>query len=223
MISNKQTIRTMAPPTTGRARRTRRWLGLGASAALLAGAGLATAAIVNVNGMAVLVAPPATVLPGLNQAPVIQSFDELQNIVLPVDLPFDARGTNPPTELRSEDDLKPGKIPAGTCVSSHYLHFDPSGAANATGGVVFDGPILGVAVMPDTLDATNPLGWPWTSYPADADAGTCLVGTSQCGLELNGQDVLRVGVDRVELSGVAGNPGDRVRVITAGDCRCTHR
>ncbi len=206
----------------GRGWRTRRWLALGGPALLLASAGLAAAAISNVVGMAAQVAPPATVLPAANQGAVIQAFNELQNVILPVDLPVDARGTNPPTELRNEQDLRPGKIPAGTCVSSHYLHFDPAAAAAVTGGVAFDGPILGVAVMPDTLDATNPLGWPWTSYPADANAGSCAVGANHCGLELTGQDLLRVGIDRVELSAFAANPGDRIRVITAGDCRCNN-
>ena len=103
-------------------------------------------------------------------------------------------------------------------MSSHYLHFDPIGAGNVSGGAAFSAPILGVAVLPDTLDATNVLGWPWTSYPPDADAGTCLVGANQCGLELTGQDLLEVGVNKVRLTAFAMDPGDRVRVITAGCC-----
>ncbi len=199
----------------------RRWLSIPALAAVLLTTGAAIAAITAVGGMAVQVAPPATVLPGLNMGPAIQAFDELQNVVLPVDLAVDARGTNPPTLLDSEDDVSPGKIPAGTCVSSHYIHYDPNGAGAATGGVEFDGPILGVAVLPDTLDATNVLGWPWTTYPADADAGTCLVGANTCAPELTGAaDVVRVGMRRVEVDFSAGNPGDRVRVITRGDCHC---
>jgi hypothetical protein len=200
----------------------RRWVSIPSLAALTLTAGAAVAAITAVNGMAVQVAPPATVLPGLNMGPAIQAFDELQNVLLPVDLPIDARGTNPFTEIDSEDDLNPGKIPAGTCVSSHYIHYDPNGAGGAIGGVEFDGPILGVAVLPATLDATNVLGWPWTAYPADADAGTCLVVGATCAPEFTGPDVVRVGLQRVEVDFSAGNPGDRVRVITRGccDCRC---
>jgi hypothetical protein len=155
--------------------------------------------------------------------PTIQAFDELQNIVLPVDLPFDARGTSPFTEIRSEHDLNPGKIPAGTCVSSHYMHYDPAGAGAAIGGVEFDGPILGVAVLPDTLNATNVLGWPWTNYPVDADAGTCLVGASTCAPEFTGADIVRVGLNRVQVDWSAAMPGDRIRVITRGNCDCHSR
>ena len=203
-------------------RDSRRWLSIPSLTAMLLTAGAAVAAISAVNGMAVQVAPPATVLPGLNMGPTIQAFDELQNVLLPVDLPMDTRGTNPTTEIRGEDDLNPGKIPAGTCVSSHYIHYDPNGAGAAIGGVEFDAPILGVAVLPGTLDATNVLGWPWTNYPPDADAGTCLVGANTCAPELTGADVVRVGLRRVEVDFTAGNPGDRIRVITRGccDCRC---
>jgi hypothetical protein len=203
--------------------RSRRWLSIPSLTAMMLTAGAAVAAITAVNGMAMQVAPPATVLPGLNMGPAIQAFDELQNVMLPVALLVDARGTNPLTEIRSEGDLNPGKIPAGTCVNSHYIHYDPNGAGAAIGGVEFDGPILGVAVLPATLDATNVLGWPWTNYPADADAGTCLLAGNTCAPEFTGADVVRVGLRRVEVDFTAGNPGDRIRVITRGCCDCSCR
>ena len=50
----------------------------------------------------------ASALTGANQGPDIQAFDELQGVRLPAPLPVDARGTSPPTDIRTQ------ASPAGT-------------------------------------------------------------------------------------------------------------
>jgi hypothetical protein len=187
----------------------------------LAVAGVALGHITNVVGMVVYFAnPPPSVLPGgPPMGPNIHAFDELQDIVLPVPLPVDARPVpGQVKEIKAPGDLNPGVIPAGTCVSSHYFHLDTVNLNTATGGAAFDGPILGIALLPAALNATNVLGWPWTAYPPNAAGGTCVNGAAQCGLELTAQDVLRFGQNMIEMSFETLDPGDRIRVITRGCC-----
>jgi hypothetical protein len=189
----------------------RLWL---VSALVVATTGTAGAAIVNVALMAVQIAPPASVVPGMGGGPNIQAFNELQDVVLPFAVPVDAR---PGDFVETPADVNPGTIPWGTCVRSHYLRYDPVMAANAQGRVRFDREILGVALLPASLNATNILGWPGTNYPPNAGGGVCSVGGNTCGMELPG-DRLRVGLFAVEVDFTALDPGDRIRVITKGCC-----
>lgn len=179
----------------------------------------AAAFIVNVAPAVVKIPAPASVLPGALVGPDIRAFDERQDVLLTAPLFVDHQG---PTPVNQPSDLKPGWIPAGTCIRSHYVHYDPAGAASAAGGMQLEGNIVGVIVRPPTLDASNYLGAFNTTYPPNAGAGACLVGTNQCGLEItvptqdsfviSSPDVLRVSL-------TAGNPGDRMRVITKS-CGC---
>ena len=111
----------------------------------------------------------------------------------------------------------------GTCIRSHYIHFDPAvPAATATGGVQLEGNIVGVIVRPPQLDASNFLGAFNTIYPPNAGAGACAVGTNQCGLEITAppQDSFVISnPDVLRMTLTAGNPGDRMRVITKS-CGC---
>jgi hypothetical protein len=62
--------------------------------------------------------------------------------------------------------LTPGDIAVGTTVSSYMLHSDPvSGAWTYTGGITFQGDILGVILLTNTLGASDDaLGHPGTLY-----------------------------------------------------------
>ena len=133
-------------------------VGLSVSATLTA-----NATITNLAGSAVEIGAPASVMPGDLIAPSIYVFDEQQNRNLPQDVPVDVI---PPSRVKNPGDLAANAmIPQGTCVSSHYLQFEPGGAAatTVTGGAEFDQDILGVAVLQATLDATNLLRHPLTT------------------------------------------------------------
>jgi hypothetical protein len=197
-----------------------RWL---MAAALLvavsATAGTAAAFIVNVAPAVVkMPGAPASVLPGALVGPDIRAFDERQDVLLTAPLFVDHQG---PTPVNQPSDLKPGWIPAGTCVRSHYVHYDPVGTATATGGMQLEGDIVGVIVRPPTLDATNFLGAFNTVYPPNAAAGVC-AGASQCGVEITSppQDSFVISSpDVLRMTLTASNPGDRMRVITKS-CGC---
>jgi hypothetical protein len=185
-----------------------RWASLPAIICL---AGSAAAFIVNVAGMAVFIAPPPSVKPGALIDPDILAFNERPNVFLPVDITVDVP---PGTEVDDPNDLNPFVIPRGTCIKSHYIHYQPNATAVANGAVFFDSPILGVAVLQSSLDATNFLGAiPPTDYPV---ALQCAGVGVDCGLELPG-DLLRVNAQSVQVEFLAHDPGDRIRVITMGN------
>jgi hypothetical protein len=195
-------------PTRRTPNRPRLWGALALGTTLLAGS--AGAFITATGGMAVQIAPPASVKPGALLSPNILAFDELQNFLTPVDIVLDASSG---AELKNPEDVKPVVIPRGTCLSSHYVHYQPAVDSSATGRVRFNRPIVGVALLQATLDATNVFGAPGTDYPV---APQCITAVSDCGMELN-PDVLRVGALAVEVDFSALNPGDRIRVLTEGN------
>ena len=202
-----------------RGARRRRWWALSAClAALPLGAGTARAFIVNVAPAVVEIDAPASVLPGMLQGPDIHAFDERQDVQLAAALLVDHQG---PGLVNDPGDLNPAWIPAGTCIRSHYIHYDPAGAASANGAVQFAGEIVGVILRPATLDASNGLGAAFTAYPPNAGAGACLVGGNTCGLELTvpPQDSFQIDQDVLRVNFQALNPGDRIRVITKS-CGC---
>lgn len=195
-------------------RRPRRAVTAGALALLgaISVGGVARAWIAAVQPAAVLFTPPS-VLPGNPSAPDIWAFNERQDVILPAPILLDVQPLNPGVHVPA--DLNPVWIPAGTCVSSHYLHYEDAVLSTATGGARFVRPILGVAVRQATLDATNFLGRPAVTYPTAANCNA--VAGVDCGMELLPQDELRVDANRVQVRFDAQTPGDRIRVVTAGD------
>lgn len=153
---------------------------------------------------AVIAVPaPSTVLPGQNTSNTdILAFDEQQCITLDRTLSVNAINDGevpfPPVAF---------PIAAGTEVSCHFLHFDPSGTAAAGGMATFDADILGVIVTDPDLDASDSVcGLPGTSYPT---------GTSARGAEQPGDVVIIDHSTRtVRVDWAASNPGDQMRVIT---------
>jgi hypothetical protein len=199
--------------------RRRGWAAAALLAALPLTAGTAAAFIVNVVAPVVRIPGPPSVLPGVLTGADIHAFDERQDFRLPAPLLVDHQGGNP---VRVPGDAKPAWIPAGTCIRSHYVDYDPAGVAGtASGAIQLEGEIVGVIFRPPTLDASNFLGAAFTTYPPNAAAGTCLVGANQCGLEITvpTQDTFQITGDVLRMTFVAGNPGDRLRVITKS-CAC---
>ena len=171
------------------------------------------AAIVATGGNAVQIAAPASVEPGVAPSPQIRAFNELQNEELPRDIQVDAFPVSNITDPAGL--VVNGTINQGTCVSSHYIWYDPSLVLNnAQGSVVFNNQIIGVALIQASLDDTNPLGNPATIYPITAQ---CNFGAVDCGMELN-PDTIHVDNFWVRVRFNALTPGDRVRVITRGWC-----
>jgi len=199
--------------------RRRGWAATALLAALPLSAGTAAAFIVQVAAPVVKIPGPPAVLPGVLVGADIHAFDERQDVRLAAPLLVDHQGGN---LVDSPGDANPAWIPAGTCVRSHYVDYDPAGVpGTASGSIQFEGEIVGVIFRPLTLDASNFLGAAFTAYPPTAGAGACLIGPNQCGLEITvpTQDSFQITGDVLRMTLVAGSPGDRLRVITKS-CAC---
>lgn len=120
------------------------------------------------------------------------AFDEDQNILLKEPIRVDIGGEN-------------GVIAAGSVVASHYVFFDSVAGFHA-GYVDFDAPVLGIAALPDTLDATDFL----------ANTAVNYISTNLRGLErgdyvwLDPNDPFRIWV-----AWAGSSPGDYIRVFTS--------
>lgn len=219
-LTSEANDRNAAHPVPTPRRRPRRYTMVAAALALAgvgSAAGVARAWMTAVQPAAIYFVPPS-VAPGNPTAPDIWAFDELQDVFLPVPIVLDVQPVNPGVHVPA--DLNPVVIPAGTCVSSHYVDYEDTVPSVATGGVRYLRPILGVAVRQVTLDATNFLRRPGVIYP-NAAACNAVPGVD-CGMELLPQDELRVDANRVQVRFEAQTPGDRIRVVTAGDPALCH-
>src|SRR5579884_3847298 len=209
----------------------RKWVRRSLVAALIAygvSAGVANAGISSISGQIVQISPPPSVsFDGSNGA--LESndhmfvFNERQNVTLASDLPTDISqpgtygpdcGCNP---------LTPGVIPAGTTVSSTFVHADPVGMPSKPNvlqaTIVTDSDILGIEVCgnarPDCgvngLDISDPiLGAPGTIYPTNV-FGRSMNFTTQ-------QDFLIWVVDNrtVMIQTATRDHADQIRIITKG-------
>jgi hypothetical protein len=113
------------------------------------------AAVQSTTPNMVPIAPPSSVVEGqVEDNTDVYVFDEKQSIVLSSSLTPDIGST----------------IPAGTVVSSHFVHFDAVGrfspVQTGTGSVIFDGNILGLFTTNAGLSATDAtFGATGTTYP----------------------------------------------------------
>jgi hypothetical protein len=152
-------------------------------------------------------APPPSVVPGaaFGDTTVIHSFVERRNVSFLVGFAVDL-GPDGATDV---------EILPNTCVTSHYVHYDPTLGSTARGGIHFERPILGVIMTQASLDASNDaLGLNATLYPTSVDC-VALPLNGDCGLE--SIDLIDVQRQRIDLEFHASGPGDRVRVITEGE------
>jgi len=171
------------------------------------GSSLALAAVHDVTGDVILMAPPASVVPdaAFSDDTVIHGFVEQRDLVLPALIAVD----------QAPEDL-PLTIAAGTCVNVYLLHFDAQAQSNASGRLELDTPILGVISTQLALDLTNgTLGNAATRYPTSAECQVPPPGNGNCGLEANDAIDLQPQSIAVELR--VNGPGDRVRVIARCD------
>jgi hypothetical protein len=127
------------------------------------GAASALAAITSTSGTILKIAPPASVVDGaLENDDHFFAFDEKQCVTLTSDLAVD---------------ITPGggggTIPAGTGVSSQFIHFDATGTrfVSLSGSITVDQPVLGVATSAANLDASDFLGTAGAYPTGDATRG----------------------------------------------------
>lgn len=186
----------------------------------------AAASIVSVSGQVVQIAPPTSVLFGALQSDDhMFAFDEQQNVTLAAALPVDISQPGQYGPDCGCDPLTPGSIPAGTTVSSLFVHADPVGtkspATVLTATIVTSTPILGIEVCGPAkpsvcghnygLDASDAvLGAPGTLYPT-GDFGR--------GMNFNTQNdflIWMVNPETVMIQTSTEKHVDQVRIITAG-------
>lgn len=182
-----------------------RWLGGSAAAFAGLGASLALAAVNDVTGDVILMAPPASVVPDadVGDPALIHGFVERRNFVLPALVAVDVA---PEGTLLT--------IAAGTCVNVYLLHSDAASPSSAAGAMELGTPILGVITTQLGLDATNgSLGSALTQYPTALECQGA--GNGDCGLERN--DVIDLQPQSIGVELHVNGPGDRVRVIAACD------
>ena len=121
----------------------------------------------------------------------LYAFDEDQNILLEAPVRVDIGG---------ED----GVIAEGSVVASHYVFFDSLNGIHY-GFVEFDSPILGVAALPATMDATDFL----------ANTSVTYISTDLRGLEEG--DYVWIDEEnpfRLWVYWAGSSPGDYIRVFT---------
>lgn len=167
--------------------------------------------IISTGGSAELIAAPADArLNALTSSTAVRVWNEQQLVTLTSGLTVNASLSG---LYNGPADLANSVVPAGTVISSHYVHFDsPAGtSANATGSIRFDGDIIGVICVGDSgtdrfLDASDFLS-SGTLYGDGIEAR---------GMELSNNEFFRISNDRrgIEFSMRISNPGDFIRVVT---------
>ncbi|MGH2699634.1 MAG: hypothetical protein ACRDJL_10640 [Actinomycetota bacterium] len=170
--------------------------------------------IVSTSGGIVKIAPPPSVMVGVLESDTEAfAFDEQQDVTLTDPLPVDI---TTPGVYDDSADLTPGSIPAGTTVSSHFVHADDIGGGGRSrptrieGTVVTDSDIIGISVLADNLDASDFLGAPGTVYPT---------GGQQRELNLDSADMVIEELDKrtVFIRFRILTHLDQVRIITEGE------
>ena len=185
------------------------------------GTALSYGAVIGVTGDGVIMTPNATPNTGatanfFNDTGLdrkIRAWNEQQNVELSQTIKVDLVSPN----TYNSGNYAPGNfsILAGTYVSSHLLYFDPLESATRRARFKFDQDIIGVIVEDGTGAATDKflasdfLGNPLTVYPGGH--------FNARGVEFGPEIVtLEVGLRYLEVTLAASNPGDQIRVITAG-------
>lgn len=172
----------------------------------------AGAAISSVGGQVTLIAQPLDArFNVLTNPATAYCWNEIQNFALDRTVAIDAFAPGTYNQL---GDLITANLAVGTLVRSHYIHFDVSPQSSATiqGRVRFDSSIIGVIVVNESgarhLDDSDFLGAP-TLFTH---------GNNNRGLEF-ATDAFRITIsgDTIEFDLSITQPGDFIRVLTAGD------
>ena len=184
-----------------------------AGLAVLAAAGLSTgvwASITSVSGQMTLIAPPPSVEFHELESDTTQfAFNERQCVLLGSDLKVNI---STPGTFDDTTDFTNAVIPAGTMVSSHFVHADKIGHTSPPieleGTIKTDTNVLGIIIRKALLDASDFLGAIGTVYPT---------GVNYRALNLDNQnDFVILGGDLRTVTVHTDNQAhsDQLRVIT---------
>lgn len=177
--------------------------------------GLASASIVGSSGATRIISPPSDIRNGAMESNTeVFAFSELQNVTLATDVVVNVSVPGSTPASPSDDNFSPATIPAGSLVSSYFLHCDRVGSStgnplNFLGSITFDTDVLGLIILDDGLNATHSYpGLPGTQYALDG------------ALEINRTaafDAVTLSADRrtVTFDFRDANAPDDVRIITA--------
>jgi hypothetical protein len=175
---------------------------------------IANAGILNVSGAIEVIPAPSNVRDGALESDTrIVAFAELQNVVLASDVNVNVSVPGLTPASPSDDHFSPATIPAGTGISSYFLHGDAVGSQSPPvrliGSITFDTDVLGLAFVNPRLNQGHDYpGLPGTLY---ATAGA---------MEINSTpafDSIELSADRrtVTVDFRNSNSPDDVRIITA--------
>jgi hypothetical protein len=176
---------------------------------------VARAAIQSVSGQMTIVSPPPSVEFDQLESNTTQfAFAERQCVTLGSPLPVNI---TVPGTYSTAASLTPGKIAAGTLVSSHFIHADQlegGGQVVLQGTLTTDATILGVIIRTPGLDGSDFLGAIGTLYPT---------GFNGRGVEFGQGDTvtLDAGLQAVTLLSHNRDHVDQVRVLT--ECKLPPR
>lgn len=175
-------------------------------------ASCASASILAVSGQVTQIAQPLDAqLNVITNPNTAYCWNEVQNFALDRSVAIDASSTGTYNQL---SDLITANLGVGTVVRSHYIHFDvaPQSSASIQGRVRFDSQIIGVIVLntPSArhLDDSDFLGAP-TLFTHGVDARGLEFATDAFRITISG--------DAIEFDLSITQPGDFIRVLTAGD------
>jgi hypothetical protein len=174
------------------------------------GIGDACERITYATGDIVKIAPPPSVVLGTLESNLnIYVFGEVQEFPLPTDVTVDLI---PPVTFGDTNTAGSHTIPAGTVVSSYFIHCDSVGSTtlDASGSLRFNTDILGVIVLSAGLTATDPdpLGAPGTTYTTNTGRGLECCGTDRLILEPDGRTLT---IDKLYVT----DNTDQIRVLVA--------
>lgn len=191
----------------------------------LLGVGTARAEISSTGGAIVEIAAPSSVREAAGPESNTQAFafDERQDCRLGSGLAVDISEAG---VVEDPEDLSPATLPAGTVLDSHFVTANPvgtvgpSGFRRYTGTITFDGEIVGVQVLSQTLSAGDGVcGLASVDYPTHGKAGVTTSEANTRGLELDQDfDGVEVAVsgDGKTLSFASSNHRiDQIRVFTS--------
>jgi hypothetical protein len=176
---------------------------LGAAIAALCTAPVSAAIISGAD----VIAPPTTLGPNPFGQDRVVAFYERQNITLGKNVDLGRKVGKKLAKAKGGRDAKSSRtISEGTLVSSHYVAYDPSGITRRSVTVSFDSEILGVVVGDKRLAATDFLGADGVDYKRFRLRSREL------------RDKYKISADGKSITFKlrASNPGDHIRVITAG-------
>lgn len=194
----------------------------------------ASAGIIGTTGSARVVDAPASVLRGLWESNAYTHiFQEQSNLTLELSLGVDISITG---RCANPEDCSPTSLEAGTVVNSYFVHQDALGRRGnifLQSSITFDEQILGVIVSASSLNASDFLGAPGTTYPTGIDVLRGLdypraldaITLSEDRHTISFELQTQVAMDHIRIitAGAVPAPGSLALLVTAGIAAMSRR